>query len=175
MVCHARRPVPINDASKRLATLIGAAIRHSNHPIPTLVALGLPTAELSWNWSTQENGGRAQPTCLLVSLPMREYPSVSPEWGTELTRVAVSRRHTCPQLVLLGHRQARASFATATATLAATAAAIAAAARRRHRLRRRRLRHYCRPRRRHPPHRRHLGYLELGLAPFTPAPHTSTG
>ena len=34
----------------------------------------------------------------------------------------------CPQLVLLGHRQARASFATATATLAATAAAIAAAA-----------------------------------------------
>ena len=128
MVCHARRPVPINDASKRLATLIGAAIRHSNHPIPTLVALGLPTAELSWNWSTQENGGRAQPTCLLVSLPMREYPSVSPEWGTELTRVAVSRRHTCPQLVLLGHRQARASFATATATLAATAAAIAAAA-----------------------------------------------
>ena len=59
---------------------------------------------------------------------MREYPSVSPEWGTELTRVAVSRRHTCPQLVLLGHRQARASFATATATLAATAAAITAAA-----------------------------------------------
>ena len=47
----------------------------------------------------KENGGRAQPTCLLVSLPMREYPSVSPEWGTELTRVAVSRRHTCPQLV----------------------------------------------------------------------------
>ena len=58
---------------------------------------------------------------------MREYPSVSPEWGTELTRVAVSRRHTCPQLVLLGHRQARASFATATATLAATAAAVATA------------------------------------------------
>ena len=59
---------------------------------------------------------------------MREYPSVSPEWGTELTRVAVSRRHTCPQLVLLGHRQARASFATATATLAAAAIAAAAAA-----------------------------------------------